>query len=172
MVRRPILKFTTPSLCLQIISSEAFRPLRSSSKSFSLVEVNQAIKAWSFAYLKFDFFIQRKCKHFSVTFNERNVRNLSISNRNVHCTGLWRRKGEVCLLATHHRVAAAQRDRQRAGAELTTPCIQHACSNKFYIFHCSISVKVAAELPFSFISSKDELADCIKLFPRLPQLWC
>ena len=35
MVRRPVLKFTTPSLCLQIISSEAFRPLRSSSKSFS-----------------------------------------------------------------------------------------------------------------------------------------
>ena len=48
MVRRPVLKFTTPRLCLQIISSEAFRPLRSSSKSFSLVEVNQAIKAWSF----------------------------------------------------------------------------------------------------------------------------
>ena len=40
------------------------------------------------------------------------------------------------LLATHHRVAAAQRDRQRAGAELTTPCIQHACSKKFYIFYC------------------------------------
>ena len=48
MVRRPVLEFTTPRLCLQIISSEAFRPLRSSSKSFSLVAVNQAIKAWSF----------------------------------------------------------------------------------------------------------------------------
>ena len=48
MVRRPVLKFTTPSLCLQINSSEAFWPLRSSSKSFSLVEVNLAIKAWSF----------------------------------------------------------------------------------------------------------------------------
>ena len=35
MVRRPVLKFTTSSLCLQIIRSEAFRPLRSSSKSFS-----------------------------------------------------------------------------------------------------------------------------------------
>ena len=35
MVRRPVLKFTTSRLFLQIISSEAFRPLRSSSKSFS-----------------------------------------------------------------------------------------------------------------------------------------
>ena len=35
MVRRPVLKFTTSRLFLQIISSEAFRPLRSSSKSLS-----------------------------------------------------------------------------------------------------------------------------------------
>ena len=79
------------------------------------------------------------------------------------------------LLATHHRVAAAQRDRQRAGAELTTPSIQRACSKKFYIFHhlnfglnC-IQVKVEMELSDLLSAEKIEKADCIKLFPWLPQ---